>query len=330
MTTLAKVILALSVTLTLPLNADIYKSANCFRADLPDYQAFLGFLTQKNPGKAEMVAKRTNKLIGQENYDKAKSNLNCYFMSYENDGLTIPGYLVEPKNMKDKKFPVVVYNRGGNANYGAIIFYRLFNMIFPLAQGDYIVVASQYRGMNPNKPEEYGNDEFGGRDVSDVHKLIDLVKQHPNADPENIFLVGASRGAIMNYLVAKQRNDIRAMVSLAGPTDLLKGLEWRPEMEKVFQERIPNYEENKESELKKRSVIYWPEQLPEETPILLLHGEQDKRVNVKDSIKFSKKLDELERANKLVVYEDENHFFSKNKGNLMKEIFSWLKTNLKR
>ena len=51
MTTLAKVILALSVTLTLPLNADIYKSANCFRADLPDYQAFHGFLTQKNPGK---------------------------------------------------------------------------------------------------------------------------------------------------------------------------------------------------------------------------------------------------------------------------------------
>ncbi|MFM9745630.1 alpha/beta hydrolase family protein, partial [Streptomyces brasiliscabiei] len=88
-----------------------------------------------------------------------------------------------------------------------------------------------------------------------------------------------------------QTKQVKAIATIAGATDLLKELEFLPAMEKVYKHRIPNYKVNKVDELSKRSVLNWVNGLSPEVPILLIHGGNDKRVSVNNSIEFAKALD---------------------------------------
>lgn len=63
-------------------------------------------------------------------------------------------------------------------------------------------------------------------------------------------------------------------------------------MEGVHKKRIPNYTKNKQVELEKRSVLRWLYQLPQDVPVLLLHGMSDERVSVEQSITLAAALDE--------------------------------------
>ena len=56
----------------------------------------------------------------------------------------------------------------------------------------YIVFAPSYRGNEGGE----GRDEYGGKDVEDVHAAYRLVQRLPFVDPTRISLMGFSRGAI--------------------------------------------------------------------------------------------------------------------------------------
>ena len=172
-------------------------------------------------------------------------------------------------------------------------------------------------------PSQFGTDEFGGKDVGDVVRLLDLSLTLPSADASNIFMLGASRGGMMSYLVARQRTDIRAMATIAGATDLLAGLEWRPEMERVYRDLIPRYDSNKQAALESRSALHWVDQIPTDLPVLLLHGEADERVNVSDSRAMATRLKQLGRPHKLVVYPGDNHVLQLNRRPAHQEVLSW-------
>lgn len=203
------------------------------------------------------------------------------------------------------KSPILIYNRGGNSTFGATDSIGLFRQVFPLVKAGYVVIASQYRGGTEGDPKKMGRDEFGGRDVGDVLKLLDLSLTLPEVDADNIFMLGVSRGGMMNYLVARQRPNIRAMATMAAPTDLSAGLKWRPEMERVYKELIPDYESDKQAELDSRSVLRWAEKLPADMPVLILHGDEDDRVSVDDSRAMSLRLQELGIVHKLRNHEEQ-------------------------
>jgi dipeptidyl aminopeptidase/acylaminoacyl peptidase len=76
---------------------------------------------------------------------------------YLSDGNTVEGYIAAPKDYLEqtKPYPVLIYNRGGNGDYGAV------NSNFPPSIAislNAIIVASQYRETNQGT----GKDEFGG------------------------------------------------------------------------------------------------------------------------------------------------------------------------
>ena len=224
---------------------------------------------------------------------------------------------------------MLVYNRGGNGSFGKIGQLQLFRDLLPMAKAGYVVVASQYRGSAEGSAEQVGVDEFGGKDVGDVLRLIDLSLTLPGVDANNIFMLGSSRGGMMNYLVARQRSDIRAMATIAAPTDLLAGLQWRPEMERVYRQLIPDYANNKQAALEARSALRWVEQLPADLAVLSLHGEADDRVNVDDSRAIADRLEQLGRPHKLVVYPGDNHVLQQNRGPANQEILSWFRQHEK-
>lgn len=105
-------------------------------------------------------------------------------------------------------------------------------------------------------------------------------------------------------------------------------LAFRPKMENVFKKRIPNYQTHKSSALKARSALHWIDELDPKLPILLIHGERDKRVGAFQSVNMANKLKELARPNRLIIYPDDNHNLKLNRVSAYREVVEWFKKYL--
>jgi dipeptidyl aminopeptidase/acylaminoacyl peptidase len=235
---------------------------------------------------------------------------------------------VKPSNSSTKKLPVVIYNRGGNAEFGYVKFGKKLQLISDIAMQGYLVIGSQSRGASARFVSSNGQDEFGGSDINDVIKLIELIKEIPDADTNNIGMVGWSRGAMQSYIASQSIPSLKTLIAIAGNSDAEKALNWRPKMERVYKARIPNFEKNRAFELASRSVIKWLDKIPATMPILLLHGDKDKRVNVEQSKSLAVQLVLRKHPHKLVIYPNDNHGLVRHRKEMTQEITSWLKNHL--
>lgn len=287
---------------------------DCFE-QTPDYDRWLSSIV----GRADAPAVSREHLasvVPVKAFDVARSAFDCHVVSYASGDHIVAGYLVRPKaDTAAGALPLLVYNRGGNGDFGRLDGLQLFQTLLPLAKAGHVVVASQYRDA----------DEFGGQDVDDVMRLIDLTRTLPGVDRNRVFLLGQSRGAMTSYLVARRRSDIAAMATIAGPTDLAAGLAWRPGMERVYQARIPGYADDPQGALRARSALHWAEQLPARLPLLLLHGDADDRVSVEDSHAMAARLHQLDRPHKLVVYAGDGHGLRQNRRAAHAEVLAWFR-----
>ncbi len=303
----------------------IVESRSCFTGAFENYESWLTRLAESSAG---FNRSKFEKRISKKQFESAKSELNCQRFLYEVDGVTVVGYSVHPA-AQIGPFPVVLYNRGGNGPHARINRASLFNHIFPLADSGYFVIASQYRGSGFRREGlDTGEDEFGGKDVDDVLALIDLIDHSPVADASRIGMFGWSRGAIMSFLAATRTDRLAAIVVGGAPTDILRELEVRPEMERVFEARIPNYSDDKVVSLEERSVLYWAEKLPASTPILILHGQSDSNVTVNSALDLAAELQLQGIPSRLVIYENGTHALLEYKRQVNAEVFNWFEEKL--
>lgn len=232
-------------------------------------------------------------------------------ITYENDGLAITGLMATP-NVATPPKGLVIYNRGGSGNYGMLTVHAVLRQFIPLARAGYVVVGSNYRGNDGGD----GQDEFGGRDVDDVIALYNLVK----SDDTPPFLIGHSRGGMMNYLLMKRGFAVRACVSISAVSDLTESALARPEMrERVYKRYIPDFEANEAACLAERSAICWPEKIT--PPTLLLHGTNDEAVPHSQSEQLAEL---LSCPHKLVLYEGGNHALTRQWSDVMRQTLEWL------
>lgn len=257
-------------------------------------------------------------------------NTEVFEIIYLSDSLKIQSFVAIPKNSNNRKLPVLIFNRGGNRNFGALeLFktpkkYHIARYFSQLANKGYVVMGCNYRGSGKSE----GKDEFGGADVNDVLNLVELTKEIPNADSNNIGMIGWSRGAMMTLLSLSKVKNIKAVVIGGTPADLTK-ID-RPEMEKrVYSELIPNYWNNKDFELKKRSAFFFADELPRDIPILMLHGNADWRVKTKNALKLAIRFDELRIPYRLKVYEGADHSIIKFRKEVDQDILDWFNRYLK-
>lgn len=264
----------------------------------------------------------------EQRFNQIKAQLTCENFQYQVDGYTVEGYYLMPRNVPLDKLPVVIFNRGGNGKFGYVTFGKKLQLLSDIALQGYVVIGSQYRGASTRFIENNGQDEFGGRDVNDVLALVDLLDEIPQADIKNIAMLGWSRGVMQSYIAAKSMPFLKTIIAGAGNSDEEKALAWRPQMENVYRKRVPNFKENRASELEARSVVKWLDKLPKNMPILLLHGDKDKKVNVEQSIDLAAELDAEKHPHKLVIYKGGNHGLSHHRKAVTNEITSWLKGTL--
>ena len=237
---------------------------------------------------------------------RATTNLNK--ITYWSDSLRINGYLATPK--KTGNYPVIIFNRGGNRDFGALDDHRAMRLLCTMASWGYTVLASNYRGGGGSE----GRDEFGGSDVNDILNLIPLIAHENLGDTMRMGIYGFSRGGMMTYLLLRQSCAFKAAIIGAGASNLFTTIRERPGMETyVFAELIPDYADRKKAALEKRSAIYWADELCKKTPLMLMHGSSDWRVAPSNSLEMVDKLYALKHPVRFLFLEGADHGLSEHR-----------------
>ena len=136
---------------------------------------------------------------------------------------------------------------------------------------------------------------------------------------------------MMTYIALTKTDRIKAAAVGGAVSDLQANIEDRPDMETgVLAELIPNYQQNKEAEIKARSAVQWPEKFSKEVPLLMLHGNADWRVKASQSFNLAMKLDEHRVPYRLVIYEGGDHGINEFANEVEEEIIAWFDRYLKK
>ena len=265
------------------------------------------------------------KYQNEEVFDIERINLNnslnksciSYKFTYISDYYQVKAYISIPLSFIESQSPgkCILYNRGGNSKIGLLDNEDTARLC---SATNRIIIASQYRGADG----ESGKDEFGGEDLNDVIKLIDLCETHFDfIDMEDFCVAGVSRGGMMTYMTAKQDDRVKRIIVISAVSDLFQSYEEREDMQKVLYNYIGTTPQQNPEEYQKRSAVYWADDIT--VPVLMIHSKYDKQVSFSQSEDLYKK---LKQNNKDISFSVRDDIHGLSKGDA-KVIFDWLNTN---
>ena len=219
----------------------------------------------------------------------------AYRIRYESDGYEVIGYVVAPVGFIEIKHSVLIFNREGFLETGMII---CPTELVHLASMGYIVMASQYRGVAGGT----GREQFGGDDINDVLRLIDISENFDFAQQGGVYMLGASRGGMMTYIASRLDYRVIAAAVWAPASDLITWFNDMPGMrESVFINLIGGPPEGEWlEEYIRRSAIFWADEIM--PPILIMHGREDSWVDPQHSINMAEALERHGMPHQLVIY----------------------------
>ncbi|MFO1317407.1 MAG: prolyl oligopeptidase family serine peptidase [Burkholderiales bacterium] len=242
---------------------------------------------------------------------------------YESDGLRIVGFLAYPAGAPAgaARLPCVLFNRGGNRDFGATTPESFLNRARRVTGWGYVLFASNYRGS----PGSEGKDEFGGDDVNDVHNALHVFDRLPFADRDRIGMWGHSRGGMMTYIALTTTDRVKAAVIGAGSADLERWMSLRPEMEtEVAAQMVPDWATDRAKAIAARSAVRFVDRLPANVPILLVHGTADWRVDPRDSMDMAKALYATRRPFSLLLFEGADHAITERRDEYYQAARAWM------
>lgn len=251
-------------------------------------------------------------------------SVNIERITYLSDGLKVKGYLASPKYKN--KYPCVIYNRGGNKDFGSLNEFKAVFILAKVASWGYIVIGSQYRGNDGGE----GVEEFGGDDVNDILNLVPALNNMDNTDTSRMALYGWSRGGMMTYLALTKSSAFKAAIVGGGLSDLWKWMETRNDtIETVFANNIPHYAMNTKEALNTRSAIKQVDKICKTTPILMLHGSDDWRVVPEMALDLSYKFLKNKIPHQLILFDGGDHGLSQYRKEVNFQTKKWLNKYLK-
>jgi len=271
-------------------------------------------------------------------YDEARTQTGFDVLEiiYASDGLPVRGVLIRPKAPGAKKWPALIFNRGGNGQLGSLMDNGLscdwansscLDMVdlYQFAKAGFVVIASDYRYQGASAKR----DEWGGVEVDDVLNLVPALKSLDFVDSERLYMLGLSRGGTMAYLAIKRGIPVKAAAVIGGVTDVKAWVDARPEMGIVhgneyidgFAKIWPDYEHRAEEEYRERSAVYWADQI--NVPVLILHSRTDKLVPVTQALRMAEALQKENKVYALHIYEHDGHPLPLNRDDRNRMIIDW-------
>jgi dipeptidyl aminopeptidase/acylaminoacyl peptidase len=247
-------------------------------------------------------------------------------------GDTIYGRIYFPPGYeKDKKYPVIVNYYGGTAPIE-----RSFGGRYPIniwAAGGYIVYVLQ-----PSGATGFGQDfsalHVNGWGADPIDDIIDGTKQflkdHPQADAENVGCIGASYGGYTTMLLQTRTNIFKTGIAHAGISSITSywgegywGYSYSTCATKF------SYPWNRKDIYVNNSPVYNADKF--NNSILLLHGTVDTNVPVGESLQYYAALKLLGKDVEMVLVEGQNHWILDYKKRIQwhHTIMSWFDKKLK-
>jgi len=207
-------------------------------------------------------------------------------ITYISDGLNVNGYIARPR---DKGvYPVLIWNRGGTEEHGALDDVRAHLILASTAAWGYVVLATQYRGNVGSD----GVEDWGGDDVCDALNMIETAKNLDECDVSRIAVEGASRGGMTTYRALLEYENFKCAIIHAGITDVPSLIKFKPHFGQFVDNRYSGLsDDEKANELRKISAVHFADRLPKQTPILIMHGVEDNIVPIEQSEKLAAELE---------------------------------------
>ena len=250
------------------------------------------------------LSEQQNRMIVSGWGSEALENSIVEKITYISDGLKVSGYIAYPKD-DSKKYPNIIWCRGGLGNAGVIDRFTARGVFGQLASWGYCVFASQYRGNDGGE----GHDDFGGDDLNDVLNLIPLANEISQSNKDVWGIEGWSRGGMMTYLTLTKTNIFKSAIVLGGIANLRCNADESKFMRRLYEHTMGKYDEEEfKSRCETRSIVNFADKLSKTTPMLIIHGNNDERVLPHDSLDLSYKLLGLKIPYRLVMLEGGDHF----------------------
>lgn len=245
-------------------------------------------------------------------YSLSKSCVS-YKFNYLSDGYKIKGFISIPKSVIETQSQgkCILYNRGGNSEIGLLSDEDTAKICKATNR---IVIASQYRGADGCE----GIDEFGGSDLNDVIKLVDLCEsQFSFVDMNDFCVAGVSRGGMMSYMLARQDDRVKKIIAVSAVSDLFQSYEEREDMQNLLFNYIGDTPEHNRGEYEKRSAVFWADEIS--VPVLIIHSKYDEQVSFSQAQVFCDKLKLTNENVTFVVRDDSVHGLSRKDSDEIKE-----------
>ncbi|MCX7929199.1 MAG: prolyl oligopeptidase family serine peptidase [Chlorobi bacterium] len=254
--------------------------------------------------------------LGAEQFARFE-HVQMYAIAYTSEGLSIRGFLAIPPPGQ-QPYPAVIFNRGGAGERAALGPEGAFQYIGTIASWGYVVAASNYRGQGGSE----GTEQWGDGDVRDALNLLPLLRNLDYVDTNRLGLVGGSRGGMMAFMMLRRSRAFRAAVTIGAPT-MLHRCSPQSHIRRVFG-RFLDPNRDAEEQLRERSVLVWAHELPRTTPLLVLHGTGDRRVEPEQSLHLALELQRLQFPYKLIMYDNADHILAGRRAESDRDICWWL------
>lgn len=237
------------------------------------------------------------------------------------DGVALEGIATFPAGyVEGKKYPFIVVPHGGPESND--ILHVDTNARFFAGLG-YVVIQPQYRGSTG-----YGSDfmnaiyqHAGDRAYRDVDSATDYAIAQGWADPNRTAIMGWSSGGFLSAWAVTQTNRYKAAIAGAGITDWHSFI-WTSDSQQIdYDARWPGKDPQA---FYKFSAVYFADRVT--TPILLLHGEEDRAVPTYQSQEFYEALLASGKTARMVTYPGAGHFPSRwqQRRDVYGEMAAWL------